>query len=65
MRVIATLCELAALEHCVELVHDFVPRQPIARIFAAGPELERVTPEGWTVIRARCATAPGGGAYQR
>ncbi len=65
MRVIATLCELAAPGNCLELVHDFVPRQPIACIFAAGPELERVTPEGWTVTRARCVTAPGGGAYQR
>lgn len=57
-RVIALLCELGAPDRCVEQVHDFVPRQPIACIFAAGPELERVVPEGWTIVRVRCATAP-------
>ena len=58
MRVIALLCEIGATDVCVEQVHDFVPRLPIACIFAAGPELERLTPEGWTVVRARCTAAP-------
>lgn len=62
IRVIALLCELDVPDRCVERVHDFVPRLPIACIFAAGPELERLTPEGWTVVRVRCTTAsnPGG-----
>jgi hypothetical protein len=58
MRVIALLCEIGATDVCVEQVHDFLPRLPIACIFAAGPELERVTPEGWTVVRWHCAPAP-------
>jgi len=57
-RVIALLCELGVPEHCIERVHDFVPRLPIACIFAAVPELERLTPKGWTVVHVRCATAP-------
>ncbi len=58
MRVIALICELGAPDQCVETVHDFLPRLPIACIYAAGPELERVTPEGWTVVRVTCALAP-------
>ena len=58
MRVVVLVCDLAAQDVCIEKVHDFVPRLPIACIFAAGPETERVTPEGWTVVRIRCATAP-------
>ncbi len=58
MRIIALICELGAPDGCVEHVHDFVPRQPIACIFAAGPELERVVPEGWTIVSVRCTTAP-------
>lgn len=58
MRVIALICELAAPEVCAEVIHDFVPRQPIACIHAAGPELERRLPEGWTVRRFTCTTAP-------
>ena len=57
MRVIATICEIAAPGNCRELIHDFTPRQPIACIHAAGPELERLTPEGWRVTRARCVGA--------
>ena len=59
IRVIAVLCEMAAQEVCTELVHDFVPRAPVACIFAAGPELGPLVPEGWTVVRFRCTTAPG------
>ena len=58
IRLIALLCEIGVLDHCVEQVHDFMPRVPVACIFAAGPELERLTPEGWTVVHVRCATAP-------
>lgn len=58
MRVIALLCDMAAPEVCTELVHDFLPRAPVACIFAAGPELEALLPEGWTVIRMQCTTAP-------
>lgn len=58
MRAIAVMCQLAAPEVCAEVVHDFVPRQPVACIFAAGPELERLVPEGWVVVRLQCTTAP-------
>jgi hypothetical protein len=58
IRVIALLCELGVQDHCVEQVHDFMPRLSIACIFAAGPELERLTPEGWAVVRWSCAKAP-------
>ncbi len=58
MRVIALVCELAAPGGCTEIRHDFVPRQPIACIFAAGPELAPLIPEGWTVVRIRCTAAP-------
>jgi len=63
MRVIATMCRIAAPEDCVELIHEFVPRQPVACIHAAGPELEPLTPEGWAVLRVRCVGAqhPGEG----
>ena len=58
MRVIALMCEITAQEVCTELVHDFLPRAPVSCIFAAGPELEALVPEGWTVRRFRCTTAP-------
>lgn len=58
MRVIALLCEIGATDVCVEEVHDFVPRLPIACIFAAGPALARLTPEGWRVVRWNCAQIP-------
>ena len=58
IRVIALMCEIGAPDHCVEQVHDFMPRLPIACIFAAGPELERVVPEGWRIVHVRCTTAP-------
>lgn len=58
MRIVALLCELDAPDVCVEHVHDFVPRLPIACIVAAGPELERVTPQGWIVTRWHCVPQP-------
>lgn len=58
MRVIALMCDIAAQDVCTERVHDFVPRAPVACIFAAGPELQALVPEGWAVIRFRCSTAP-------
>lgn len=58
MRVIALIFEIGATEVCMELVHDFLPRLPIACIFAAGPEFERLTPEGWTIVRWHCTCAP-------
>jgi len=58
MRVIALVCELAAPEVCTEIRHDFLPRQPIACIFAAGPELAPLIPDGWTLVRISCTTAP-------
>jgi hypothetical protein len=58
MRVIALICEMDAQDVCVSHVHDFVPRLPVACIYAAGPELERLTPEGWAVSRWRCASSP-------
>lgn len=57
MRIVATLCRIAAPDDCMDLVHDFVPRQPVACIYAAGPELERLVPPGWAVIRTRCIGA--------
>lgn len=57
MRIVATICQLAAPETCVELVHDFVPRQPIACIFAGGPELDRITPQGWVLEHWHCASS--------
>lgn len=58
MRVIALICELGTSGACIERVHDFVPRLPIACIFAAGPELERITPQGWVVSQWQCVTPP-------
>ncbi len=58
MRAIALLCDLAAPGTCTEIVHDFEPRQPIACIYAAGPELAALIPDGWTLVRLRCTTAP-------
>ena len=59
LRVIALICETAAPEVCAERIHDFQPRAPVACIFAAGPELAALVPEGWAVVRFRCTTAPG------
>lgn len=53
-----TICRIAAPQDCDERLHSFVPRQPVACIFAAGPELERLIPDGWTVVRLRCTAAP-------
>lgn len=58
MRVIALICELATPEVCAEVVHNFVPRQPIACIHAAGPELAPLIPEGWTLRQYTCTIAP-------
>lgn len=58
MRVVALICELATRGVCVEIAHDFQPRQPVACIFAAGPELAHLIPDGWTVVRISCTTAP-------
>jgi len=58
MRIVALICELAAPEVCIEIAHDFVPRQPVACIFAAGPELAQVIPEGWRLVRFECRPGP-------
>jgi hypothetical protein len=55
MQIVAVLCEAVVGGACEERVHDFVAPIPVACIVAAGPELDRITPEGWTVVRWHCA----------
>jgi hypothetical protein len=55
MRIVVLICETIAAQTCTEVAHDFTPPIPVACIHAAGPELDRLTPEGWAVDRWRCA----------
>ena len=62
MEIAFTLCRLAAPMDCEDRRIAFRPAAPVACIFAAGPELARIAPEGWAVIRWRClaqAARPG------
>ncbi len=54
MRIVFILCETLAANSCEERVHDFVPALPIPCIYAAGPELALISPEGWGVDSWRC-----------
>lgn len=63
MRIIAIMCETVVGGACEERVHDFVPPIPVACIYAAGPELDRITPEGWTVMRWHCDAMPAAGEH--
>jgi len=58
MRIVVVLCEAVLEGVCEERVHDFVPPIPVACVVAAGPELESITPEGWTVVRWHCDATP-------
>jgi hypothetical protein len=55
MRIVYLLCEAGTGGQCTENVLAFAPPIPVACIHAAGPELARVTPEGWRVRRWSCA----------
>lgn len=59
-----TLCRIAAPQDCEERRHRFMPRIPVACIFAAGPELARVTPKGFSVATWRCVDADAAGGQQ-
>ena len=50
-----TLCRIAAPGDCEDRRLTFLPPVPVACIFAAGPELARAVPEGWTVTHWRCS----------
>ena len=54
MRIVYTICETASVLACETHTHDFNPPIPLACIHAAGPELARITPEGWDVSRWSC-----------
>ena len=62
LHIVVLLCAIEAPQVCAEHSHSFVPRQPVACIFAAAPELERITPDGWTVAQWRCTPLPRLGA---
>jgi hypothetical protein len=54
MRIVYLICETAAGGQCTESVLAFEPAIPVACIHAAGPELARITPDGWHISRWRC-----------
>jgi hypothetical protein len=58
-RLVYILCETMAINACEERDLVFVPLLPVACIYAAGPELARVTPEGWGVAHWRCEDENG------
>jgi hypothetical protein len=59
MRIVFIICETMSINICEERIHDFYPATPIACIFAAGPELAQITPEGWGVDAWCCGEAAG------
>ena len=59
MEIAFTLCRLAVPTDCEDRRITFQPATPVACIFAAGPELARIAPEGWVVVRWQCI-APAG-----
>jgi hypothetical protein len=59
MRIVFIICETMSINICEARVHDFYPPTPVACIFAAGPELDQITPEGWGVAAWCCAEADG------
>ena len=55
MHVIYTVCTLSMPEHCETRQLIFTPRQPIACIFAAGPELAPLLSEDERIVTWSCA----------
>jgi hypothetical protein len=56
MRIVYLICETMSVLVCEERTHDFNPPIPVACIHAAGPELARITPEGWGIHHWTCDT---------
>lgn len=57
MRIIYVVCAAVESGSCEEHVLDFTPALPLACIHAAGAELDRAVPEGWTLDRWHCVEA--------
>lgn len=57
MHIVFTVCAGAAPDSCEARSHSFVPALPVACIHAAGPELDRVIPDGWRLAEWRCVAA--------
>lgn len=58
MQLVYTVCALADPTACETRILTFTPRQPVACIFAAGPELEAVLTEDEVLGAWTCEDDP-------